>query len=135
MSDLSWVNEATDWAFVLGKQFGEQYPEMPFCHTPHWTEFQERYQDELTTAPEELALKHLAGTAYVLGHEYPEYRGWNDLAAAIATHWPSRQEAFRRVREKAGFIMQINPDDVENQLGLLLDDMGFSRPIGASTRA
>ena len=96
MSDLSWVNEATDWAFVLGKQFGEEYPEMPFCHTPHWTEFQERYQDELTTAPEELALKHLAGTAYVLGHEYPEYRGWNDLAAAIATHWPSRQEAFRR---------------------------------------
>ena len=66
---------------------------------------------------------------------YPEYRGWNDLAAAIATHWPSRQEAFRRVREKAEFIMQINPDDVENQLGLLLDDMGFSRPIGASTRA
>ena len=36
---------------------------MPFCHTPHWTEFQECYQDKLTTAPEELALKPRASLA------------------------------------------------------------------------
>ena len=94
-----------------------------FQCTPLWTKFREAYQDKLTTRPEQLAFKHVAGTAFSLGLRYPKYKGWDYLVADIMPGRPPRQEAYRRLREEAELTLQINPGGVGDAVRLLLYDM------------
>ena len=141
MSELSWIDRATDSAFELGRRHSEEcFDGMPFWHTRLWHDFRKRYQDEMTE-PEERAFQHVTGLAFSLGRKYPDYRNWNDLAAGIGgklqpsgtlKRWPSRQIIYSRIRDAVELYLEIDPDEVTNKLGELMDDMGFTCPASSS---
>ena len=120
----------------LGRQLRAEFPEgTPFCHTPHWPTFQEDCRDKITTLPEQLALKAVAGTAFTLGRRFPEYTGLDELFADRQPGRPSCQEGYRLLGEEAESVLQRNPDapieEVREAVNLRLEEMWPGPRIGA----
>ena len=121
MSDLSWVDEATDSAFKSGKKSSKgSSPETQFAETESWAKLRKTYQHKITTRPEELALEKVAGSAFALGRRFPKCKGWEELFADKGPDWPSRQKVYRRLRkkeQKVNLLLEANWPGLPNMRG------------------
>ena len=123
MSDLSWIDRATETAFEAGKQSAG---EMVFRDSLLCVELKNTYRDKIPTAGERLALEAVASLAFGLARKRPGYKGWDALAVGELLGCRSRQELYQSALSTAELALRdpdASEEDARGAVSLEMHDM------------